>query len=348
MTKLADLLRRFEGFLGVRPVPDGLAADDSPSSTHRREGVRHKLRLGLRAAISIGLLAWVISGLDLGSVGAVLQRANLLLAPVIFALVIVERLLASLRWYLLVRSDPRVTYWRITRLLFTTTFAGFFFPGTVGVELLRVYSLGRGISNLALAFSSVLIERIQALTALAVLTLIALTSAPPGMPPEIAPTAWLGLAALVLGTAMLMWRRFRDLSFRLLPGLRLREQLAKVYGCLDLYRQQPGPMAFGLLVALAFQILRILQVVVGAWALGIDTPVQYYFAIMPVIILLTLLPISIAAGLGVREAAFVHLFGLVGMPADAAFSLSIFVYVISFAAGLPGAWMYARSGLKLA
>jgi uncharacterized membrane protein YbhN (UPF0104 family) len=168
------------------------------------------------------------------------------------------------------------------------------------------------------------------------------------MPPEIAPTAWLGLAALVLGTAMLMWRRFRDLSFRLLPGLRLRDQLAKVYGCLDLYRQQPGPMAFGLLVALAFQILRILQVVVGAWALGIDTPVQYYFAIMPVIILLTLLPISIAAGLGVREAAFVHLFGLVGMPADAAFSLSIFVYVISFAAGLPGAWMYARSGLKLA
>ena len=107
-------------------------------------------------------------------------------------------------------------------------------------------------------------------------------------------------------------------------------------------------MALGLLVAFAFQVLRILQVVVGAWALGIDLPVQYYFVIMPTIILLTLLPISIAAGLGVREAAFVHLFGLVGMAGDAAFSLSLFVYVISFAAGLPGAWMYARSGLKLA
>ena len=349
--KLAGLLRRFEGLLGVRQVPHGPDADDPTSITDHKEAVRHRVKLGLRAAVSIGLLAWVIAGLDLTSVGAVLQRANLFLVPVIFALVIVERLLASLRWYLLVRSDPRVTYWRITRLLFTTTFAGFFFPGTVGVELLRVYSLGRGISNLALAFSSVLIERIQALTALAVLTLIALTSAPPGMPAEIGPTAWLGLAALVLGTATLLWQRFRGLSFRLMPGLSLaplREQLAKVYGCLDLYRQQPAPMAFGLLVALAFQVLRILQVVVGAWALGIDTPVQYYFAIMPVIILLTLLPISIAAGLGVREAAFVHLFGLVGMPADAAFSLSIFVYVISFAAGLPGAWMYARSGLKLA
>ena len=51
--------------------------------------------------------------------------------------------------------------------------------------------------------------------------------------------------------------------------------------------------------------------VVGAWALGIDLPVGYCFVIMPTIILLTLLPISIAAG-------------------------------------LPGAWMYARSGLKLA
>jgi hypothetical protein len=171
------------------------------------------------------------------------------------------------------------------------------------------------------------------------------------MPPEIAPVAWLGLAALVGGTALLLWRPFRDLTLRLLPGARLdavRFQLAKVYACLDLYRRQPGPMAFGLLVAVAFQVLRILQVVVGAWALGIDLPLEYYFVIMPVIILLTLLPISIAAGLGVREAAFVHLFGLVGMAGDAAFSLSLFVYVISFAAGLPGAWMYARSGLKLA
>jgi uncharacterized membrane protein YbhN (UPF0104 family) len=60
------------------------------------------------------------------------------------------------------------------------------------------------------------------------------------------------------------------------------------------------------------------------------------------------LPISIAAGLGVREAAFVYLFGLAGMPGDSAFGLAMFVYVISFSAWLPGGWIYARSGLKLA
>jgi glycosyltransferase 2 family protein len=343
---LRNLMRRFEDLMGVS------AAAEEPGEHLARTGFfRPHVKFGLRAAISIGLLAWVISGIDLGAAGTVMLQANLLLVPVIFLLVIAERLLASLRWYLLVRGDPRVTYWRITRLLFTTTFAGFFFPGTVGVELLRVYSLGRGIANLALAFSSVLVERIQALTALAALTLVALSSAPPGMPPEIAPVAWLGLLALVGGTALVMWAPFRALTLRLLPGARLRGlrgQLAAVYDCLDLYRRQPGPMALGLLIALAFQGLRIIQVVIGAWALGIDLPVQYYFAIMPTIILLTLLPISIAAGLGVREAAFVHLFGLVGMAGDAAFSLSLFVYVISFAAGLPGAWMYARSGVKLA
>lgn len=347
--KLADLMRRLENLMGVS-APQEQPGALPPAPAHN-EALRHGVRLGLRATVSIGLLAWVISGIDLGAAGAVMLRADLLLVPLIFALVIAERLLASLRWYLLVRGDPRVTYWRITRLLFTTTFAGFFFPGTVGVELLRVYTLGRGIANIALAFSSVLVERIQALTALAALTLLALLAAPPGMPPEIAPAAWLGLGVLVGGTALLLWPPFRDLTLRLLPGARLdglRFQLTKVYDCLDLYRRQPGPMALGLLVALAFQALRILQVVIGAWALGIDLPVQYYFVMMPTIILLTLLPISIAAGLGVREAAFVHLFGLVGMAGDAAFSLSLFVYVISFAAGLPGAWMYARSGLKLA
>jgi hypothetical protein len=345
---LSDLMRRVEDLLGgAGPAEPGAA----PPLRRRAGALRHGLKLGLRAAVSIGLLAWVISGIDLAAAGEVVLRADLLLVPVIFALVIGERLLASLRWYLLVRGVPRVTYWRITRLLFTTTFAGFFFPGTVGVELLRVYTLGRGIANLALAFSSVLVERIQALTALAALTLIGLASAPPGMPPEIAPAAWLGLLALLGGTLLLLWRPFRGLTLRLLPGSRLaglRAQLAKVYDCLDLYRQQPGPMALGLLIAFAFQVLRIIQVVFGAWALGIDLPVQHYFVIMPVIILLTLLPISIGAGLGVREAAFVHLFGLVGMAGDAAFGLSLFVYVISFAAGLPGAWLYARSGLKLA
>jgi glycosyltransferase 2 family protein len=346
---LRNLIRRVEDLMGVSAPEGARLGDVAPPRRH--EALRQGLRLGLRAAISIGLLAWVISSIDLRAAGDVVLRANLLLAPVIFVMVIVERLFASLRWYLLVRGDPRVTYWRITRLLFTTTFVGFFFPGTVGVELLRVYTLGRGISNLALAFSSVLVERIQALTALALLTLIALASAPPGMPPEIAPAAWIGLGIMLGITALLLWRPFRGLTFRLLPGQkleRLRSQLAKVYDCLDLYRRQPGPMALGLLVALGFQGLRIAQIVVGAWALGIDLPVSYYFAIMPTIILLTLLPISIAAGLGVREAAFVHLFGLVGMAGDAAFSLSLFVYVISFTAGLPGAWMYARSGLKLA
>jgi glycosyltransferase 2 family protein len=346
---LSNLIRRLEDLMGVSAAQGGPAGADAPAPA-RREAYRYGVKLALRAAISIGLLAWVISGIDLRAAGAAMLRADLLLVPVIFALVIGERLLGSLRWYLLVRGDPRVTYWRITRLLFTTTFAGFFFPGAVGVELLRVYTLGRGIANIALAFSSVLVERIQALTALAALTLVALVLAPPGMPPEIAPTAWLGLGALLGGTALLLWRPFRDLTLRLLPGARLdglRFQLAKVYDCLDLYRRQPGPMALGLLVAFAFQVLRVVQVVVGAWALGIELPVLYYFVIMPTIILLTLLPISIAAGLGVREAGFVYLFGLVGMAGDAAFSLSLFVYVISFAAGLPGAWMYARSGLKL-
>jgi uncharacterized membrane protein YbhN (UPF0104 family) len=347
---LADLRRKLDDLLGLGPGPEEVERDGPPLLARRKEGLPHSLKFGLRAAVSIGLLLWVISGINLPAAGGIMRRANLLLVLVIVALFFGERLLGSFRWYLLVRGDPRVTYWRLTRLLFTTTFAGFFLPGSVGVELLRVYSLGRGIGNLARAFSSVLIERIQALTALAVLTLVGLLSAPTGMPPEIGEAAWVGLVAMVGGTVLLMWPPFRQMTLSLLPGVRLdglRAQLTKVYGCLDLYRRQPGPMTLGLLVAFGFQILRILQVVVGAWALGIDTPVLCYFAIMPTIILLTLLPISIAAGLGVREAAFVHLFGLVGMSGDAAFGLAMFVYVISFSAWLPGGWMYARSGLKL-
>ncbi|MGH6919281.1 MAG: hypothetical protein ACREJ0_16440, partial [Geminicoccaceae bacterium] len=94
---LSDLMRRLEDLMGVS------AAKERPEGVRpprlRSDALWHGVKLGLRAAISIGLLVWVISGIDLGAAGAVMLRANLLLVPVILALMIAERLLASLRWY---------------------------------------------------------------------------------------------------------------------------------------------------------------------------------------------------------------------------------------------------------
>ena len=66
-------------------------------------------------------------------------------------------------------------------------------------------------------------------------------------------------------------------------------------------------MIYSLGLAFGMQILRVAYTVVGAWALGIHLPMLTFVAIVPIIFLIALLPISVG-GLGVRETAFVSFF----------------------------------------
>jgi hypothetical protein len=130
----------------------------------------------------------------------------------------------------------------------------------------------------------------------------------------------------------------------LLPSryrLPIRSRLANFYACLDAYREQPQRMVWATALSIGLELLRIARTVVTAWALGLHFPVIVFIFIMPIIIFLVQLPIHIA-GLGVREAAFIYLFGQVGMSAAAALALSLISFAVSIIATiLPGAWLYA-------
>ena len=99
-----------------------------------------------------------------------------------------------------------------------------------------------------------------------------------------------------------------------------------------------------MLLAIAFQLMRCVTPALGAAALGAPLPFIFFVALMPIILLLALAPISIA-GLGVQEAGFVYFFGLLGMPVEVALPLSLLVRLCSVMALLPGAWFYLRRGV---
>jgi len=63
---------------------------------------------------------------------------------------------------------------------------------------------------------------------------------------------------------------------------------------------------------------------------------------VPPVLLVTTLPISIA-GWGVREAAMVVAFGLIGVPEDGALVLGFMIGVIGVVVGVPGGILWALS-----
>src|SRR3546814_16191301 len=82
----------------------------------------------------------------------------------------------------------------------------------------------------------------------------------------------------------------------------------------------------------------------AAWALGLHFPIAHFFIFVPIVNLLTQIPLTVG-GLGLREAGFVSLFGVVGMNAESALALSLLVYAMSVAATLPAAWFFLRRGV---
>jgi glycosyltransferase 2 family protein len=68
---------------------------------------------------------------------------------------------------------------------------------------------------------------------------------------------------------------------------------------------------------------------------------------VPLVVLLTMLPISIA-GWGVREAAMVAAFGYVGVDAPGALALSVAFGLVQVAIGLPGGLWWFKSGTPAA
>ncbi len=92
--------------------------------------------------------------------------------------------------------------------------------------------------------------------------------------------------------------------------------------------------------SLAVQVLRIVQAYYLGRGLGIALPLAIYFAFVPLILLVMLLPVTFN-GIGTSQAAFVWFFGRAGVAAPAAFALSVLFVALGVVGNLPGGLLYA-------
>jgi hypothetical protein len=88
------------------------------------------------------------------------------------------------------------------------------------------------------------------------------------------------------------------------------------------------------------QVLRVLEAWTLGLSLGLPAGLEVYFALVPVILLVILLPITVN-GIGTSQAAFVWLFGRAGVEAPDAFALSVLFLALGVIGNLPGAVLYA-------
>jgi glycosyltransferase 2 family protein len=299
-------------------------------------------RLGnlLKIAVSLGVLAVLISQVDLKDTIQYLAQMNWALFLAAMALYLVGVLVRAYRWGVLVWSlGVQVSWWRLVDLYFVGSFFSQVLPTGVGGDAVRMYELARDTQQTAAAISSVLMDRFLGLFYLFAMALVALMGAHQVVPAEVRAAIAVVFALSVLGIGLLLQRTWierwgRRLHVdRLLGRVKILRELYEtihLYSPTALFKASAASVLFNVMLVVAYYFLGL--------AVGIHLSLWIYFLFIPIISALLLIPSL--GGLGVREGGTVGLFAQAGIDEAHALALAVAYDIGVFLTALIGAILY--------
>jgi glycosyltransferase 2 family protein len=304
----------------------------------------------LKVAVSLGLMAYLLTRVDLAQIGHDLQSANYyyLLPAVVLFLGAMSSF--GLKWYVLLRAQGIDIPFRAVLVY---TFVGYFFnnflPGNVGGDVMRGYGLARYTERTAEAALSVVVDRIVGLLAWMSAAAVAAAAAVWIMGrrdlQEIEVAAIVGLTAVAAGFAVTLSRRLRAHVARLF-GWKLLAPLAPLYerlsAGLDAYRHSYSALALAFCASLMALVLTNFTDYFIVQSLGGGIPLIYIFLFNPIIAFVLMVPISVG-GLGFTQAIYPFFYGLVGVPSTLAFDVSLLKQLVLYVTSLPGGVLWWRA-----
>ena len=231
------------------------------------------------------------------------------------------------------------------RIFFVSTFVGTFLPASVGGDAVRAYGLSKeGVGGVD-AVASVLMDRLLGVVSILIVAIAGAMLARDlidirALFPALAVLTVLCAVALTVVFSPRAAVAIARVLARLPRG---RETGERLVDAIQRYATLHLAMANVLLCSIAVQVLRVLQTYYLGQALGLAVPLGVYFALVPIVLLIVLMPITIN-GIGTTQAAFVWLFGRAGVPGAPAFALSVLFLAIAVVGNLPGAVVYLKGG----
>ena len=187
-------------------------------------------------------------------------------------------------------------------------YIGFFFsnflPTNFGGDVVKIFKLSQTTGQPVEAASSVFMDRASSTFALLLIAIV----------PAIIELRMLGarvsaaiLSLFIIATIMIVLgsnagfvRCLSKLPLLRRDPMKLRRHARNFYFSLHDFRHKKAALAAMMAISLVYQIVQIFSIYFLALSLGIQLSVLYYFIFIPVIMTVSMIPISLN-GLGVRE-----------------------------------------------
>jgi uncharacterized membrane protein YbhN (UPF0104 family) len=281
------------------------------------------------------LITWLVTRTNLEQIKQVTHGLRLGFWLTAVGLYVVIQGISGFRWQLLAKPFGfNNSLGQYINFYFIGMFFNLFLPTSVGGDVVRAWYLDGGSGQKARALITVLVDRLSGLIVLLFLACVGVVWCPIHLENWILAGVWCSAGIALVGflLAPLLIGKFERF-----------EKLQSLADLLRVYRQRPLLMSSATLISLIIQAGNIVLVWLVGLAIGAQIPWPYYWIMVPMVTLLTMLPISLN-GMGVREGATILYLAPLGISQETALSLAVLWFAVFTTASLIGGLLYLWGG----
>jgi uncharacterized protein (TIRG00374 family) len=335
--------------------------------------VKAQLSKWLKWLVALALLALVFRMIQPADLVARMKNASLGWVLGAFALVFMNRILMTWKWDILLRhAGVCAGFLNLLKITLVTGFIGMFLPSNLGVDVSRLYVLHRQKIDLTANASAILGDRIWGVVALVMLSAVFVIPAWHTLADKsvLVQVFIISVAVLLLIVLLVSRRSFQvGLAWLKQAGAwlearavrhpwagraaagcaRLEARMDDIHSSLASQTTSPRTLVPVIILNFMVQLIRVVQIHWLFLAIGATTLWIHELTFVPLILLLSLLPISMF-GLGVKEGAFVYFFRQVGVDPASSLAVSFFTYTLQIVVIVPGLifFLFGRDKMTVA
>lgn len=295
----------------------------------------------LKILFTTGLLLVILNQLRNLSFINLMHILNWPIFFMAFLMLVLHNLFGAWRWYILTRKfQTKTNIFSLLKYYYIGNFASFFLPTSIGGDVARIILLRRESNSLEIGSSTVIVERVLGLISIIMLFAFSMFF---GIAEFITISVLWPLIFFILIVFLGIWFVFyipeRWLAKLLFFSPKINSKLHNLFQALKAYRIESKLMVQGLGLSLFYQLAMIGAYYFLARAINLLIPFQHFLLIMPLVWILSLIPLSLN-GLGIREGGFIYLFSLLDYPSDLLSFVSILGVILLITQGLIGGVLF--------
>jgi uncharacterized protein (TIRG00374 family) len=277
----------------------------------------------------LGILVLLVSLVDPSEIISFFRNISPLSLSALFLVSVVLIAVSSLKWKILLNSlNHKFSFFRLFNFYLIGKFFNNFLPSNIGGDAIRLFLTAKGKRRLTDPFSAIFMERLTGLIALllyacnSIILLCFYFNFQDKLIYLVPAVFGLIMISFLILFMKSKWIMSFSTNVRLIS--KVQDFIFHLFENLQSLKKNKKILIYCLIISLTYHSFTILNGYVAAWALNITVSIYSLFVFIPIILLISLVPISIN-GIGVMEGAFVICLTQTGISESAAISIALMI-----------------------